>query len=88
MKTVILGLPLAPELARMATAFLLRNLTVTFVIYGQFTTSKIWTKDKFEVHSIFTESPILRKLCTLDVRNVLPAHINIVSKYAYCLENI
>ena len=49
-------------------------------------TSKIWTKDEIEVHSIFTVSSILRKLCDLDVRNVLPAHINIVSKYAYCLE--
>ena len=50
---------------------------------GQYTVPKILTKGEFEVHSIFTVSPILRKLCTLTVRNVLPTHMNIVSKYAW-----
>ena len=45
---------------------------------------KTFNLSPFSIYSM----PHFTKLCTLDVRNVLPAHINIVSKYAYCLENI
>ena len=51
-------------------------------------TSKFWTKDEIEVHSKFTESTILRKLCTLGVRNVLPAHVNSIKVRIMLGENM
>ena len=55
-----------------------------YLTYLEIHSMNIGGGNPFDIYS----RPHFTKTVQLDVRNVLPAHINIVSKYAYCLGNM